>query len=326
MKISRRCFNKTLLVSGAALTAACLTSWLPGSEINKSLVAQAVSPQLKRDNHDIAKQAAQDYLNRSLLAVTGKNDVTAAWRSLFAPDENVGIKVSCLPGRPLSSSPGLVAAIVDGLLAAGLDKKNIIIWERTSRELEKAGFLISRTGLKIMGSDELEGGGYSDHIEFSGSMGTFFSRIMENIDALINVPVLKDHDLAGLSGAMKNMYGAIYNPNKFHTNHCDPFVAELCSHPLIKGKLRLVVCDASRVQVHNGPAFFPQYANEYGGLLVSRDPVALDFAGWKIIDSLRREMGLPTLAEAGREPAYIQTAVRLGLGQASERLIKTINI
>jgi uncharacterized protein (DUF362 family) len=326
MKISRRCFSKTLLVSGAALTAACLPSWLPAAETNKSLVAHAVSPRLKRENHDMAKAAAQDYLDRSLLAITGKNDAAAAWRSLFAPAENVGIKVSCLPGRQLSSSLGLVAAIVDGLLAAGLAKKNIIIWERTSRELEKAGFSISRAGLKIMGSDELPGGGYSEQLEFSGSVGTFFSRIMENIDALINVPVLKDHDLAGLSGAMKNMYGAIYNPNKFHANHCDPFVAELCNHPLIKGKLRLVVCDASRVQVHNGPAFYPAYAREYGGLLVSRDPVALDFAGWKIIDSLRREKGLPALAEAGREPAYIQTAARLGLGQADDRLMQTVNL
>jgi len=326
MKISRRCFGKTLLFSGAALTAACLPSWLPAAETDKSLVAQAVSPQLKRINHDIPKQSAQDYLNRSMLAITGKNDVTAAWRSLFAPAESVGIKVSCLPGRPLSSSLGLVTAVVNGLLAAGLAKKNIIIWERTSRELEKAGFQISRNGLKIMGSDELPGGGYSDHIEFSGSMGTFFSRIMENIDALINVPVLKDHDLAGLSGAMKNMYGAIYNPNKFHANHCDPFVAELCNHPLIKKKLRLVVCDASRVQIHNGPAFYPQYAREYGGLLVSRDPVAIDFAGLGIINSLRREMGLPTLADAGREPAYIQTAARLGLGQATERLIQKVSI
>jgi uncharacterized protein (DUF362 family) len=326
MKISRRCFSKTLLVSGAALGAACLSSRLPGAEKAQSPVAHAVSPRLRRAGHDIAKGAARDYLDLAMLAITGKKDAAAAWRSLFAPAESVGIKVSCLPGRPLSSSLGLVAAIVDGLLAAGLDKKNIIVWERSSREMENAGFVISRAGLKTMGSDELPGGGYSDQLEFSGSMGTFFSRIMYGIDALISVPVLKDHDLAGLSGAMKNMYGAIYNPNKFHANRCDPFVAELCCHPLVKGKLRLTVCDASRVQVHNGPAFYPAYAREYGGLLVSRDPVALDMTGMKIIDSLRGEMGLPTLAEAGREPAYIRTADRLGLGQAAERLILKINL
>ena len=325
MIVSRRRLVKTLVFSGLALVAAPRFPALPTeAETEKSLVVQAVSPRLRRNNHDIPRETARDYLNRSLQAITGRHDATAAWRSLFAPEENVGIKVSCLPGRPLSSSLGLVAAVVDGLLAAGLAEKNITIWERSSRELEKAGFRISRSGLKIMGTDEFPDGGYSDHMEFSGSMGTFFSRIMESIDALINVPVLKDHDLAGLSGAMKNMYGAIYNPNKFHANHCDPFVAELCNHPLIKGKLRLVVCDASRVQVHNGPAYYPPYAREYGGILVSRDPVALDFAARGIIDSLRREMGLPTLAEAGREPAYIRTAARLGLGRAAERLIQKV--
>jgi uncharacterized protein (DUF362 family) len=326
VKISRRRFGRTLLVSGAALAAAPLPRWLPAAGKEKSMVARSVSPRLRRAGHDIASGAAREYLDLCLRAVTGKNDAAAAWRSLFAPAERVGIKVSCLPGRPLSTSPGLVAAIVAGLLAAGLDKKNIIIWERTSSELERAGFPISRSGVKTIGSDEMPSGGYSDHIEYSGSMGTFFSRIMDEIDALISVPVLKDHDLAGLSGAMKNMYGAIYNPNKFHANHCDPFVAELCSHPLIKGKLRLTVCDASRVQAHNGPAFSPAFAREYGGLLVSRDAVALDFIGWQIIDSLRREMKMPTLAEAGREPAYIRSAARLGLGQADGRLIQTVDI
>jgi len=268
------------------------------------------------------RAAARDFLDRSLQSLTGMPDRAAAWGALFAPHEVVGLKLSCLPGRMLSSSPGLVAAIVEGLLAAGIEKKNIIIWERSSRELENAGYEISRSGLKIMGSDELPDRGYGARLAVAGSVGTVFSRIMEDIDALISVPVLKDHDLAGVSLAMKNMYGAIFNPNKFHGNRCDPFVADLCSHPLVRGKLRLAVCDASRVQFHNGPAFFPQYAREFGGLLVSRDPVALDFCGWGIVDSLRREAGLPSLAAAGREPSYIRTAARLGLGRAGEDRIQ----
>jgi uncharacterized protein (DUF362 family) len=326
MKISRRTFTRTLLLSGAALAAGRLPQRLAGSEAQKSLVAQAVTPRLRRIAHDIEKEAARDCLDRCMLAVTGKRDAAAAWGSLFTPGEKVGVKLSCLPGRPLSSSRGLVTAIVDGLLAAGIDKGDIIVWERTSRELEGAGFTVSRLGLKVMGSDELPGGGYSENIEFSGSMGTFFSRIMEDVDALVDVPVLKDHDLAGLSGAMKNMYGAIYNPNKFHANRCDPFVAELCRHPLVRGKMRLVVCDASRVQIHNGPAYFPAFARDYGGMLVSRDPVALDRAGWTIVDRLRRESGLPTLAEAGREPTYVRTAGRMGLGQADENLVQTVGV
>lgn len=316
-----------MLFSGAALAAAPRLSALPfEAETEKSLVVQAISPQLRRSENDIPHTAAREYLNRSLQALTGRNDPAAAWGALFSRQEIVGIKLSCLPGRMLSSSPGLTAAIVEGLLAAGIEKKNIIVWERSSRELENAGYEISRTGLRTMGSDELAGGGYGSRIASAGSVGTIFSAIMEEIDALISVPVLKDHDLAGVSLAMKNMYGAIFNPNKFHANRCDPYVADLCSHPLVRGKLRLSVCDASRVQFHNGPAFSPRYAREFGGLLVSRDPVALDFCGWGIIDSLRREAGLPALAAAGREPSYIRTAARLGLGRADERQIRKINL
>ncbi|HEX7502706.1 MAG TPA: DUF362 domain-containing protein [Acidobacteriota bacterium] len=326
MKLSRRGFTKALLFSGAALAAAPFAARPLAAQGEASLVAQAVSPRLRRAGDDISPDAAREFLDRSLLAVTGKSEPAAAWGSLFAAHELVGIKVSCLPGRRLSTSPSLTAAIVAGLLGAGLQKKNIIVWERSSRELENAGYTISRGGLRTLGSDELSGQGYGDRLAVAGSVGTIFSRIMEDIDALISVPVLKDHDLAGVSIAMKNMYGAIFNPNKFHANHCDPFVADLCSHPLVKGKLRLAVCDASRVQVHNGPAFFPRYAREFGGLLVSRDPVALDFCGWGIIDSLRREAGLPSLTDAGREPAYIKTAARLGLGRADFGLIRRINI
>ncbi|MFH2108215.1 MAG: DUF362 domain-containing protein [Chrysiogenia bacterium] len=325
MSISRRRFAKTLLLSGTALAAAPrFPGLLPGAAAEMSIVVQAVSPRLRRQNHDIPRVAAGEFLDRSLQAITGKADPAAAWGTLFARHETVGIKLSCLPGRMLSSSPGLVAAIVSGLQAAGLNRKNIIIWERSSRELENAGYKISRSGLKTMGSDELPGRGYGNRIAVAGSVGTIFSAIMESIDALISVPVLKDHDLAGVSLAMKNMYGAIFNPNKFHANRCDPYVADLCSHPLVRGKLRLAICDASRAQFHNGPAFFPGYANEYGGLLVSRDPVALDFCGWGIIESLRREAGLPSLAAAGREPSYIRSAAALGLGHDQESRIRRI--
>jgi hypothetical protein len=86
------------------------------------------------------------------------------------------------------------------------------------------------------------------------------------------------------------------------------------------------VCDASRVQVNNGPAYYGEYAWEYGGLLVSRDPVALDYLGWRIIENRRRETKLKSLKEAGREPKYIITAAQLKLGHADEKNIKRIEI
>ena len=150
--------------------------------------------------------------------------------------------------------------------------------------------------------------------------------ILSEATALVNVPVLKDHDLAGVSIGMKNLFGAIHNPNKYHENHCDPYVAELSTHPAIRGKLRLVVCDASRPQAQAGPAFEPQWAWNYGGVIVSTDPVALDAVGATILEDRRKELGLPSLKEAERYPSYISTAERLGLGSADEAKIKVKEI
>jgi len=323
MSLNRRQFVKKMTLS---TTGVILGGLFPRTLLarigQKSTVVLTRSNRLKRLNNDVDKMVAGQVLNQALAGITGESTSVNAWKKLFSLNEKVGIKLSCLPGKPLSSSKGLVSAIVDGLLSAGLNKKNIYIWERSNRELKRAGFPLSRKGPNVFGTDDLTGGGYSDRIEFSGSVGTCFSRIVEMVDALINVPVLKDHDIAGVSIGLKNFYGAIYNPNKFHANCCDPYVADLCNHPFIKNKLRLTVCDASRIQVHNGPAFYPRYGWEYGGILVSTDQVALDRIGWQIIEKKRAELNLKSLKESGREPTYIFRAGKLKLGNASLKNIE----
>jgi uncharacterized protein (DUF362 family) len=327
MSITRREFSKTVLLSAIGLTAYPGFPSFSIAAAGKSRVVIARSDKLKRVNHLVSKENAAPLLDRALVKLTGHSSAAAAWKSLFSRGETVGIKLSCLPGKPLSSSYGVVMAIVEGLLSCGVREKDIIIWDRSDRELVRAGFSPGGSGVRVIGTDSFSSGdGYSDTIEFAHSVGTRFSRIMEKVDALVNVPVLKDHDLSGVSISMKNFYGAIYNPNKFHRNNCDPYIAELNTHPLITNKLRLVVCDATRVQLSNGPAYYPLYAVEYGGLLVSRDPVALDYVGWQIVEEGRKKLALSSLKAAGREPKYIGTAARLKLGTIDERYIDKIEI
>lgn len=326
MTLSRRRFGQTVIAGGAALSAASLFPALLSPVQEKSPVVLARAGTLKRQGHDLDRAQVADYLDKALIKLTGQQTPVAAWKSLFSAREKVAIKLSCLPGKPLSSSVGLVKAVVDGLLSAGLAKSRIYIWERTGRELERAGFTSDVFDVPIRGTDGLPAGGYAETISFAGSVGTCFSRMMEMVDALVNIPVLKDHDIAGVSIGLKNFYGAIHNPNKFHGNHGDPFIAELCTHPLVKNKLRLIVCDASRIQVHNGPAYFPAYSLEYGALLVGRDPVALDYMGFQIIEEERKRLNLKSLQEEGRHPQYIWTAERLGLGRADPGRIDLIHL
>lgn len=231
--------------------------------------------------------------------LTGKDASPSAWRDIFDRNDIVGIKVNCLGGRMLSPHVELVRAIVAGLRSAGIEEENIIIWDRLTRELRQAGFEINTTdkGVKCLGTDMI---GYDRYPETRGSIGSCFSRIISAYcSALISVPVLKDHDLSGVSISMKNFYGAIHNPNKYHDNNCDPYIADLNSHPYIKDKLRLIVCDGIRGVYNGGPGYKAKWSWDYNGLLIGRDPVALDSVGVRIIEEKRKEMGLKSLKLKG---------------------------
>lgn len=274
----------------------------------------------------VSEAIIQGMIDKAVMHITGKDKKTDAWKSLFSADDVVGIKVNCLAGRGLSSHLQIVHALIESLAAVGVKPNNVIVWDRLTSDLERAGYPIVTSGRKVQyyGNDHL---GYAREIEMMGSVGSLFCKIIYNkCSAIINVPVLKDHDLAGVTISLKNFYGAIHNPNKYHDNNCNPYIAELNTSPVIRKKTRLIVCDALVAQYNGGPAFKPQYAWKYGGILVGRDPVALDRIGWDIIEKKRLEKKLPTLKAAKREPIYIQTAARLGLGEGDISKIKTVSL
>jgi len=127
-----------------------------------------------------------------------------------------------------------------------------------------------------------------------------------------------------VTAGMKNYFGAIHNPNKYHDSRCDPFVAELFESGPVKDKHKLSLLDALVVQYHRGPSFHAQWAERSGRLIFSFDPVAADVVGWRLIEDLRAEKGLPSLLEEGREPGYLKTAEKLGLGRAGWDSIEVI--
>jgi uncharacterized protein (DUF362 family) len=244
----------------------------------------------------------------------GARTPVEGFRRLFRPNDVVGIKVNTLAGRGLSSHPELVLRLAKWLTDAGVAAGNIVIWDRAERELSEAGFRLNRSGsgVRCLGTNE----DYDWKPREWGAGGSCFARILvSELTALINVGVLKDHDLAGVSAGLKNLYGTIHNPNKYHDNGCDPYVAELATHPLIRKKLRLTVVDGLTAQCHGGPARSPRWAWPWGGVLVSTDPVAVDAVAWRILEEQRKKLGLKTLAEEKREPKWLLAANRLGLGE-----------
>jgi uncharacterized protein (DUF362 family) len=304
------------LASGAARAG---TIPLPTSR-----VVIAKDPLVIRKDGSIDTTVLEEMLDAAMEKLHGRSPALA-WAHLFSPDDVVGIKVNCLAGKGLSPHPELVDLIARKLMDAGVSPVNIIVWDRTDRDLVRAGFTIARggSGTRCYGTnDDYD----TDEIEIAGSVGSIFSPIIaRRATAIVSVPVLKDHDLAGVTLSMKNFYGAIHNPNKYHDNNCTPYVADLNTHRYIRDKLKLIITDALVAQYHGGPSYKPQFAWEYAGLIVARDQVSHDATGWKIIEEKRKEMGIPSLAESKREPRYIARAAELGLGIADPSRIEVVN-
>mgnify|MGYP000136931290 CR=1 FL=1 len=107
--------------------------------------------------------------------------------------------------------------------------------------------------------------------------------------ALINVRPLRTHNWSGLGTLIKNYVMFVPDPWSYHANACEP-LGSIWHLPLVKGKTRLNVLVMLTPQFHStGPHHFSrEYTWTYGGLLVSRDPVAADAVGAAIIQAQRR--------------------------------------
>jgi uncharacterized protein (DUF362 family) len=312
---NRRDFLKQCF-TGAALLRASGTMGLlaPAQQAAsaKSRVVIARDDLLRGTGSTVDSRRMLGLLDRAMQTLCDRDHANEAWSKLVRPGETVSLKVNTLGGRGISTNIQLVAAVCERLQQAGIKAGDILVWDRDSNELERAGFHLAMGGDRVQ-CYGTEHAGYEEDLAAWGSVGSRLSKILtQRTDVLINLPVLKDHDGAGVTIALKNMYGVIHNPNKYHPNGCNPYIADLNMLPEIRTRMRLTICDATTAQYEGGPAYKPEYSWRHNALIVSQDPVALDYTGWQIIERKRAEKGLKTLEAEGRAPHYIATAADAG--------------
>jgi uncharacterized protein (DUF362 family) len=266
------------------------------------------------------KGTLPEKVSASVLLATGKDPVEF-FKSKIKPSDTVGLKLNCLAGPPLAPRPELVEALVGWMEKAGVPANRVIVFDRSDRELKRAGFEIRTNGggYRCFGTN----GEYESDVEESYSVGACFSTILaRQVTKLINVGVLKDHDLAGVSVGLKNYYGVIHNPNKYHGNNCSPFAAHLAAHRFIKDRHVLTVADAAVLQYHGGPAYRPDKALPFNAVVSSTDLVACDAWGFNEIEKARKAKGMKTLKQEDRYPHWLDAAVEIGLTRITPSNVK----
>lgn len=275
----------------------------PATETSRVVVVRATNP-------DIAQM-----LDTGLTTLTGLSDPLTVLGLLFGPDEQILLKVNCISyGGP--SQPEVTYALAQRLQEAGIPAENLLIFDRTDHELEAAGYTLNEGG----GGVQCHGSrGEGPEISLSQANIRLYQEI-EACDALINLPIPKQHGMAGISVSMKNHYGSVNSPGRLHGNRCDPAIAELNNQPAIRDKTRLIVGTALQVS----PCDWNQPETE-NALLFSFDSVALDTVGRDILVRHRQQLGLSADHLIAGAP-QLETAQSLQLGTTDPARIELLEV
>ena len=279
------------------------------------------------DGDRLDEDAVSELMDQAMMKLTGRASAKEAWRDIVLPDDIVGIKINPLGGPELSTHSIIVDKIVEGVYGAGVLKKQIVIWDRFEDHLLNAGYPIRQEDgeVRTIASDT-EGIGYDDEVFYESekdsvtrreneSTRSRYSRIVtQEVDVLINVPVLKHHAMAGVSGCLKNLaFGSVDNTRRFHGKpiYCNPAIGEILEHKVLKEKLVLNIVDGLVASFDKGPTYHAESAWKYGGLFISTDPVILDVLVLQTINQKREEMELDSVSKLAN---HVNTASGLGLG------------
>jgi hypothetical protein len=267
ISFSRRDFLKgtTLTTLGVALGLVS-PEVLSSQEVKKERVVLVRDKEVQNDDLRVDKNLLSKMLDSGIASLEGENDPAKSWKKLFNSKDLVGIKISMMM---TPTHKELIELIVANLLKAGVEDKNIYVWDR-----DRVGI-----GSAEMHSRPKNFGFAKDHL----------SNVIKKSTALINVPGMKSHWLSGAAFSIKNWAGAVDNAVEYHTEDCCSSFGALCANPEIKSKCRLIILDGLRPLFNGGPQVDPKYLWNYNGLILGFDHVAVDTVALKIIQNKRDE-------------------------------------
>ena len=294
-------------------------------------------------------EAVREMMQKGMMDLTGADGWVDAWRHFFEPGDVVGIKLNPV-GQPLvKSDVTVVRGIIAGLEAAGVRRQDIVAYDRYRKQFLQAGYdKWLPDGVRFSNAvedyDTIQQGidGYDpDHymdmaltlpgygLDNLTARRSYAARfITSEVNKLVNVPVLKDHQSAGVTLALKNLsHGLVNNVCRSHSssslNACNAFIPAVVGLPVIRNKTVMHILDGVKGVYHGGPSARPEFVWEHSTLYFATDPVALDHIGWEVIDAKRVSVGMKKLVDTPpdkfstfvhRQPEHVEIAGALGLG------------
>lgn len=229
-------------------------------------------------------------VNSAVKSLTQTSDVDSAWKTLMpgvSTSSIIALKVNTLFSS-FTTHPVVAAAVANSIQQMSFSgtpfpANNIIVYDNLAANLQSAGFVIntSSIGVRCLGTDTAGFGYASTTYSIAGRSQRLSKIITDVAHYLVNIAVLKNHSMCGVTLCMKNHYGTCSDPGNLHDNYCSPYIAALNATAPIVAKQKLNIIDALFGAYSGGPGTVPQFvANR---LIVSTDVVATDTLGRKLL-------------------------------------------
>jgi len=291
MEIKKRVITRRDFIKAGACAAAGGLMGLPFISVAETQGTGTSRVVLIRDKDVVAGSGR---LNRDVLEIMLDQAVT---RLLDIPEPALAwrqlFKASDIVGiksnvwAPLPTPDALEEALIKRLRLAGVDSKNITVDDR----------------------------------------GILRNRVFNQSTALINVRPMRTHHWSGLGSLLKNYIMFVPNPWAYHGNACERLGA-IWQKEGVQDKTRLNILVMFTPLFHGvGPHHFSrQYLWPYGGLIVSKDPVAADATGARIIQAKRNDY-FQEERPISPPPRHIAAAdSRFGLGHSHPDRIELVKM
>jgi uncharacterized protein (DUF362 family) len=301
----------------------------------------------------IDRDTVRQMLSSGIRALTGDAHDDDAWARFVTPSDVVGIKVNCSGAPRIRSTPELVGAIADCVIAAGVPPANIWIYERFESQLVTVpyrSFVPEAVHIHAAETDRGSILGYDPKVyvetDFFGEDDTRsnLTRIVsEKLTKIINVPNMKEHQASGVTGCLKNIaYGNFSNvarSHRFEKTNTYSFIGTLASVEPVRSRVVLAVMDGLAGVWHAGPfSNNPRFRFYPRELMIGTDPVTMDRELTGIIEAKRKEEGANSIFDQSREQlgnnsdprknayireaGHVEYAGKLGLGVFDAEKIK----
>ncbi|MGO8765816.1 MAG: hypothetical protein ACLQSR_11875 [Limisphaerales bacterium] len=270
-------------------------------------------------NYQPDSDVVQDMVDRGITTLAVTTNLSAAWLSFVSTNDIVGIKVFSESGEICGARPAVTAAVVHGLLGAGVPAAHIVIWDKDRGDLLAAGYfrLGSQLGVRVTSAvmagydptnfylpdSPVIGILHYGDLEFGlkgrdiGKKSFVTKLVSRETTKIISIAPLMNNNNLGAYGQLFNVaMGSVDNTFRFEEDpdRLATAVPEIYAMQSVGDKVVLNITDALLGQYEGGPNGLLQYSDVLNQLWFSRDPVALDTLG---VNKLKAERVAHNAAE-----------------------------